>query len=229
MKKLIIMSWVSLMLTPVFAQFEKGNIIAGGALCFQRTGSRTVNGSTVKGPTDVGFRFMPHVGYFFADNTTIGGFLDFDLSTTITYQDDVNGDEIKLKDKDNFIGIGPELYHFRLIGEKKWFGIYGYAAFAFGTGGGKYETYNFLNDEIVSTDKNRSMQLYVGAAPGMVFMPQDWFFFDIRFDGFGLWYNYEVEKQEGTDIKNKQSYLKIGGSLNELFLTDTKVGAHFVF
>jgi len=223
------MSLASVLLSPCFAQFEKGDIKVGGALCFQRTGSRTVNSTTDKDPTKVGFRFMPQVGYFLANNTSIGGFLDFDLSTTINYIEDVDGDEIKLKDKDNFIGIGPELNHYRFIGEKQWFAIYGYAAFAFGTGGGKFEIYNALNDEIVSTDKNRSMQFYVGAAPGMIFMPQDWFFFDIRFDGFGLWYNYEVEKEEGTDIKNKQSYLKIGGNLNELFLTNTKVGAAFVF
>lgn len=215
------------MLSPCFAQFEKGDIKLGGAFCFQRSGSRSADSITVKNPVYANFRFMPQVDYFFAKNTSIGGFLDFDLSSTARFQNDVNGDELKLKDKDNFIGVGPAFYHYRFIGEKEWFAIYGFAGLAFGTSGGKTESYN--GTEVVSSDKNRSMEIYVGAAPGMIFMPQDWFFFDVRFDGFGLWYNYEVEKVEGTDTKNKSSYFKLGGSLNELFLSNTKVGVSFVF
>jgi hypothetical protein len=63
--------------------------------------------------------------------------------------------------------------------------------------------------------------------PGMIFMPADWFFFDVRFGGFGIEYDYSVTKDD--DHKHTASHFRIGGNLNELFFGNTAVGAHFVF
>ena len=231
MKKLIIMSLVSLTLTPGFAQFTKGDHKIGGIFNISYDGSKTKKDTpdtTIKGSRTFDFHFMPDYGYFIDDNTCIGAFIDIHPSHTTRFQSDNDGDEIKVKDKTMGFGIGPQISHFRFLGEKKKFGIYGSAGLGFTMEGGKVESYNGVKDEIESADKNRKIGVDVWWAPGMVYMPADWFFFNVRFDGLGIEYSYTSEKDEGTSDKYKTSHFRFGGDLNELFLTHTYVGVSFI-
>ena len=231
MKKLIIMSLASMIISSSFAQFVKGDNKIGGIFNLSMSGTKTTdNDTTIKGPKTVGFEFQPQYGYFITDKTCIGAFIDINLSHTTT-RETHNGGVVKLKDKTSKFGIGPEISHFRFIGEKQKFAIYATAGLGFTTSGGKVEHWDFINNEVVSADKDRTTGLSLWAAPGMIYAPEHWFFFDVRFDGFGIWYNYSSTKVEASTngTKNKSSSLQIGGNLNELFLTNTKVGVSFEF
>lgn len=225
------MSVVSAMLTPGFAQFTKGDNKFGGIFNIMLDGSKTKYDdpdTTIKHDRSFAFHLKPEYGYFISDNTCVGAFIDINPSHVTRFQRDRNGDEIKVKDKTMAFGIGPEIVHFRFLGEKNKFGIYGSAGLAFTLEGGKQESYDPVEDEIDSSDKNRKIGVKLQLSPGMIYMPADWFFFNVRFDGLGIEYHYTSEKDAVTDDKDKASHLRFGGNLNELFLTHTYVGVAFI-
>lgn len=218
------------MITPVFAQFGDGDLILGGSFCIKSDGSKTDDGTNVqKDPKDFEFLLGPHVHYMLSDHISVGGRLYVDYMKTTTFEYPDPDDEVKVKDTQTGIGIQPLARYWWQIGEKKKFGLFAEGGFGFATYGGKDETYDYINDEIVSVDDNRMNRISLHLVPGMFYAPAECFFFEVTFGGFGMWYYNDITKVEGTDTKVKDGYFKLGGDLNEIFFGNTAVGFNVVF
>ncbi len=226
----MIIGIASLMFTPGFAQFGDGDFILGGSFVIKSDGEKTDDGTNVtKDPKYFEFSVGPHLHYMLTDNISIGGEIFFDRMRTTTYVYPAPDDEVKEKDTQIGIGYGPIARYWWQIGEKKKFGLFAEAGFSHSYHSGKDETYDYINDAVISVDTDRMNRISLHVLPGMFYAPAECFFFEVSFGGFGLWYNNEITKVEGTDTKIKDSYFKVGGDLDELFFGSTAIGINVVF
>lgn len=231
MKKLIVMGIVSLMFAPSFAHVGDGDLILGGAFSILSDGKKTDDGNNVfKSPKTFRFILGPHVHYMLSDDFSVGGKVFVDMSKTTNFEYDPLDPENEQKEKDSQtgFGIGPVARYWWHIGEKRQFGLFAEAGFTFATYGGKDEEYDFGTDELTSVDDDRMHRISLYIVPGMFYAPTERFFFEVTFGGFGLWYNNDITKVEGTDTKIKDGYFKLGGDLDELFFGNTAVGINFI-
>lgn len=233
MKKLLVFALVSLLFVPAFAQPADGDIILGGSFRIQTDGDKTKNedGDVLKDYKDFQFNIGPKVHFMLTEHISVGGQVFFDMmaNSEFEYYQGNLDEERKITDKSTGFGLGPAARYWWQIGEKKKFGLFAEAGLGFSTYKTIDEDYDAFNDEITIDSEGRTNRVYLYAVPGMYFAPAKCFFFEVSFNGFGLWYFNDTYKAEGSEDKFKSGYLDVGGDLSEIFFGDTQVGFNLIF
>ena len=230
MKSVILSTLMVASITLCFSQLPSGTMSLGGALEIGANGTKWEQSSgDMRDPRSFDFKIAPSFGYFFNDNISIGGAFGVDLQKTTDFTNDVNSNEIKLKNKSNSIWAGPELNCYHPLIDSKKFGIIGQSSLGYGCSGGENESYDFFNDEIIVTKANRHNYLFLSAVPGLYYAPKECIVLTFIFSGLSLNYQYDVEKVRDSDDKHKTHNFNLGGDLDNISkLSRVQVGARVI-
>lgn len=233
MKKLLALTCAIACFASVFAQPADGDIILGGSFRIQTDGDKVKNenGDVFKDYKDFQFTIGPKVHYMITEHISVGGTVFFDMvaNSEFEYYLGDPDEERKITDKSTGFGIGPVARYWWQIGEKKKFGLFAEGGVGFSTYKTVDEEYDYLTDEVVIDSEGRTNRISLYAVPGMYYAPAKCFFFEVAFNGFGLWYHHDTYKAEGSESKLKSGYLDVGGDLSELFFGDTQIGFNLIF
>jgi hypothetical protein len=81
MKKTVLTILALSLLSPAFAQFTKGRMLAGGSIGFSSINDKSSTGSTTSTVgTTTSFTFSPNFGYFIIDRVAVGGNMAYTTS-----------------------------------------------------------------------------------------------------------------------------------------------------
>ena len=159
----------------------------------------------------------------------MGGGVGYSYNATTTYQFDLDGEQVGIKDRSSGPGIFAGANYFLGVGEKKKAGFYGGAQVGFWSGRSTEESYNPITDEIIKRDPFKYNSFSVSAFPGIFYRPTDCLVFQLGLGGFGLNYNHYTDKYP-NDTKETFSYFKLGGNTNEIWkMRGTTVGVSYIF
>jgi len=146
MKKIITTVIVILCVTSVFAQFQKGRILAGGSIGFSsHTYKSKTNSTTTTAAKETVFNFGPKVGYFVIDKLAVGAGLNLAASV---YKPEGSSN----KTNNSSISLAPFVRYYLEPG------IFFQGGFGFGSGKSKQK-----NANTTTTTKYGTSEWSIGA------------------------------------------------------------------